>query len=169
MSLSPVITLLPQNRSPCPLMPGTPPGCRLMAGRDRRSNMETGKVHYQLLRHYTDFFFLNLGLIGFLLFSQQYQDHYVLLPSALHLLPWPGVRLVWKPGSVFALERAQEAGAAGGHLGLVRHRKLNQRMLLLAYIEVTQSTWEWMKSPCKHFQDRNTALWKQEHVCLQPD
>lgn len=40
-----VCPLLPQNRSPCLPMPGTRLGCRLMAERDRRSNMETGTYH----------------------------------------------------------------------------------------------------------------------------
>lgn len=42
-----VLLLPPHNRSPCLLMPGTPPGCHLMAGRDKRSSMETGKYSPQ--------------------------------------------------------------------------------------------------------------------------
>lgn len=42
-----VLLLPPHNRSPCLLMPGTLPGCHLMAGRDKRSSMETGKYSPQ--------------------------------------------------------------------------------------------------------------------------
>lgn len=42
-----VLLLPPYNRSPCLLMPGTPPGCHLTAGRDKRSSMETGKYSPQ--------------------------------------------------------------------------------------------------------------------------
>lgn len=39
----------------------------------------------------------------------QYHHHHFLLPRSLHLFPWPGQRLVWEPGSVFTLEREEEA------------------------------------------------------------
>lgn len=60
----------------------------------------------------------------------QHQDHYILLPGALHLLPRPGVRLVREPGRVLALERAEEASAAGGRLRLIRHGQL--KLLLVS-------------------------------------
>lgn len=149
-------------RSRCPLMPGTLPGCHLMAGRDKRSNMETGKVHHQFPFHHTDLFFPHLGLIFFVRFlSQQHQDYHILLPSALDLLPWPGVRLVRKPGSVFALERTQEAGAAGGRLRLVRHRKLNQ---WVRFFGLYVNTSEWQREGSELL---NTRLWKWNR--LQPD
>lgn len=40
-----VCPLLSWNRSLCLQMPETQPGCLLMAGRDRRSSMETGETH----------------------------------------------------------------------------------------------------------------------------
>lgn len=46
-------SLVLENRSPCRLMPETLPGCRLMAGRDRRFSTETGRISYLLLCHYT--------------------------------------------------------------------------------------------------------------------
>lgn len=48
-------------------MLGTLRGCHLMAGRDRRSNMETGK-HYKLSSAAVSFFSLGLGFICSLLF-----------------------------------------------------------------------------------------------------
>ena len=102
--------------------------------------METGKDHHQFPFHHTDLFFPPPGLICCLLFlSRQHQDYHVLLPGAVDLLPRPGIRLVRKPGSVFALERTQEAGAAGGRLGLVGHRKLNQWVRFLVYMLIRVS------------------------------
>ncbi len=152
-------------------MPETLPGCRLMAGRGRRSNMETGKVHYQLLFSPTDFFLLNFGLICLLFFFWQHQDHYVLLPSALHLLPWSGVWLVWKPGPVFALERAQETGTAGGHLGLIRHRKLSQRVLLLAFLKTLEWTLStaaaWVRGSESFCVSLHTFSWQKHRTVKQ--
>lgn len=60
----------------------------------------------------------------------QHQDHHVLFPGAVHLLPRPGVRLVREPGRVLALERAQEASAAGRRLRLVGHGQLKPLLTL---------------------------------------
>ena len=54
----------------------------------------------------------------------QHQDHGVLLPGAVHLLPRPGVRLVREPGPVPALERPQAAGRPGTTLRLLGHGEL---------------------------------------------
>lgn len=86
--------------------------------------------------------------------SQQHQDHHILLPGAIYLLPWPGVRLVRKSGSVFALERAQEAGPPGGRLRLIRHRKLNHQVPLLArlssWVSENEETRFVLRSPHSH-------------------
>lgn len=87
--------------------------------------METGKcspssaavpfqfcVFFFFLKSLSDNIFLIFSLYPF----SKYQNHYILLPGALHLLPRPGVRLVREPGRVFALERAEEASAAGRRL-----------------------------------------------------
>lgn len=105
-------------------MRGTRPGCRLTAGSDRRSSTETGNAHYHWPVPSYRLTLLTLTFISFYLSSEQHQDHYVMLPRALDLLPRPGVRLVREPRSVSALERPQEAGAPGRRLRLLRHRKL---------------------------------------------
>lgn len=89
------------------------------------------------------FFFLSLSDKIFIAFSlypfSQHQDHYILLPGPLNLLPRPGVRLVREPGRVLALERAEEASAAGRRLRLVRHGELKVPLALPRTLTLGQS------------------------------
>lgn len=97
----------------------TPPGFRLTAGGGRRSGTETGEEARAAA--------LTCGIFPPKILNGsafQHQDHHVVLPRPVHLLPRPGLRLVREPGSVSALERAEAAGPAGGHLRLLRHGEL---------------------------------------------
>lgn len=159
-------------------MPGTPPGCRLTAGRDKRSSMETGKVHQPSLSAALSLhrmFPLHLHE-----FASRVSPNSIKITTSCYPVPsicchdlvydWfesLAQCLHWNVRKRQArLADASDSSDTENWICRRRERHFSAQQLsewkhgsLGDELEVTS----------KHFLDRNTGLWEREHVCLQPN